>query len=67
LQDEVVVIVVALVERGLQLVAHFVRGLAADVIAFEQDLTASAGAHHAVAEVFEAGTVVACAHENDHR
>jgi len=42
----------ALVERGLQLVAHLGGRLAADVVAFEQDLAASAGTHHAMAEVF---------------
>src|SRR5271166_4420166 len=67
LQDEVVTIAAALVERGLQLIAHLVGGLASDVIAFQQDLAASAGAHHAVAEVFEAGGVVSGAHENNDR
>jgi hypothetical protein len=47
------------------LVAHLFRGLAADVIAFEQDLAASAGAHHAVAEVFEASVGVSRAHEEE--
>jgi hypothetical protein len=48
------------------LVAHFVGGLAADVIAFEQDLAASAGAHHAMTEIFEAGVGAwACADEEE--
>src|SRR5208337_4099156 len=46
------------------MIAHLVGGLAAYVIAFEQDLAASAGAHHAMAKVFEAGAVVSRAHEN---
>jgi len=62
LQDEVVV--VALVERGLQLVAHLGGRLAADVVAFEQDLAASAGTHHAMAEVFEAGVGIAGADQD---
>src|ERR1019366_488620 len=63
LQDEVVV--VALIECGKQLVAHLVGGLAADVIAFEQHLAASAGAHHAMAEVFEARGIVSGSHEEE--
>jgi hypothetical protein len=47
------------------LVAHFVGRFAADVIAFEEDLAASAGAHHAVAEVFEAGVWVSGSHEEE--
>jgi hypothetical protein len=35
------------------------------VIAFEEDLAASAGAHHAVAEVFEAGVWVSGSHEEE--
>jgi hypothetical protein len=66
LQDEVVTITAAFVERGLQLIAHLVGGLAADVVAFQQDLAASAGAHHAMAQIFEARGVVAGAHEEDH-
>jgi hypothetical protein len=53
LEDQV--IVVAFVERGLELIDHFRGGLAADVVAFEEDLSASAGAHHAMAEVAETG------------
>ncbi len=64
LQDEIVVIVAAFVERGLQLVAHLVGVRAADVIAFEQYLAASADAHHSMAEIFEARGIVAGAHEN---
>jgi hypothetical protein len=63
LQNEVVIIIVAFIERGQELVAHFLGGLAADVIAFEQYLAASAGAHHAMAQVFEACGIVAGAHE----
>jgi hypothetical protein len=47
------------------LVAHFVGGLASDVIAFEQYLAASASAHHAMAQVFEARAVFAGAHEEE--
>ena len=63
LEDEVVV--AAFIERGEKLVAHFVRGLAADVVAFEQDLSAAAGAHHAVAEVFESGVGVSGTKEDE--
>jgi hypothetical protein len=49
----------------LEFAAHFLGGLAADVIAFQQDLAASAGAHHAMAEVFEARGIVAGAHEEE--
>jgi hypothetical protein len=35
------------------------------VIAFKQDLATSAGAHHAMAEVFEARGLVAGAHEEE--
>src|SRR5208282_855404 len=65
LQNEVVI--VALIECGLQLIAHFVGGLAAHVIAFEQNLTASAGAHHAMAQVFEASARISRTHEGKHR
>jgi len=36
------------------------------VIAFQQDLAASASAHHAMAQIFEARGIVARAHENNH-
>jgi hypothetical protein len=35
------------------------------VIAFEQYLAASASAHHAMAQVFEAGGIVSGAHEEE--
>jgi hypothetical protein len=35
------------------------------MIAFEEHLAASTGAHHAMAEVFEAGGVVSGAHEEE--
>jgi len=63
LQDEVVV--VAFIDRGHELIAHFVGVGAADVIAFEENLAASAGAHHAVAKVSEAGVWVAGSHEEE--
>ena len=66
LQDQVVIITAAFIDRGLQLVAHFVGVGAADVIAFEQDLTASAGAHHAMTEVFEARIGVSGTHEEEY-
>jgi len=47
------------------LIAHLVGRLAADVIAFQQDLAASAGAHHAMAEVFETRGIVSGAHEKE--
>jgi hypothetical protein len=47
------------------LVAHLVGGLAADVIAFEQHLAASASAHHAMAQVFEARGIVSGSHEEE--
>jgi hypothetical protein len=65
LQDQVVIITAAFIDRGLQLVAHFVGVGAADVIALEKDLAASASAHHAVTEIFEAGIGVSGAHEED--
>jgi hypothetical protein len=37
------------------------------MVAFQQDLSAATGTHHAVAEVFEAGSVVAGAHEQKDR
>ncbi len=55
------------VERGQQFVTHLGGRLTADVIAFQQDLAASAGAHHAMAQVFEACVGIASAHENKHR
>jgi hypothetical protein len=47
------------------LTAHFVGVRAADVIAFEQDLAASARAHHAMAQVFETRGIVSRAHEEE--
>jgi hypothetical protein len=49
------------------LVAHLVGGFATDVIAFEEDLATSAGTHHAMAEIFEAGGVVSGAHKEEYR
>jgi hypothetical protein len=48
------------------LVAHFIGVSAADVIALEQNLAASASAHHAMAKVFEARGRIARAHEDNH-
>jgi hypothetical protein len=59
LQNEIVVIRVAFIERRQKLVAHFFGRLTADVIAFQQDLAASAGAHHAMPQVLEARGIVA--------
>src|SRR5713101_9088429 len=60
LHDEVVI--VAAIQCGQQLIAHLVGRLAPDVIAFEQDLSASANAHHAMTELVAAG-IVAGTHE----
>jgi hypothetical protein len=61
------IVVVALINRRHQLVAHFVGVGAADVIALEKNLAASAGAHHAVAEIFKAGIGVARAQKEKQR
>ena len=65
-QPEATASVPAPVERRDQFVPHLVGRLAPDVIAFQQHLSAAAGAHHAVTKLVEAG-VVARAHENKNR
>ena len=61
LQGEIVV--VAAIECGCEFAAHAVGVLAADVIALEQDLVAAADAHQVMAQVVEAGVVIADAQE----
>jgi hypothetical protein len=61
-REDKVVVVTALHGSG-EFVAHLVGAGAADVIALEQELRTTAGAHHLVADVVEAGFVVAGARE----
>ena len=63
LHDEVVI--VAAIQCRDQLVPHFVGRRTPDVIAFEQDLSASANAHHAMTELVEAGIVAGTQEEKD--
>jgi hypothetical protein len=64
LQSEVIVITA--VDRSNQLGAHPIGVAAADVIALEQDLTATAGAHQAMTEIIESGRIVASASKDPH-
>src|SRR5581483_18051 len=63
LQDQVVV--VALIQTGHEFSPHAVRVGTADVVTLQQDLAAPAHAHHAVPEVVESRSLVACAHEQN--
>src|SRR5882724_1244814 len=63
LQDEIVTL--GAIESRHQLIPHFVGIRATNVIAFEKNLTASARAHHPVAELVETGGVTGAEEEKD--
>ena len=59
------IVVVATIHCGYEFPAHAVGVGAAHVIAFEEDLVASADAHHAMAEIVDAGRFVARAEQGE--
>jgi len=63
LHDQVVA--VGAIEGRNQLVAHFVGIGAANVVAFEKNLTTAAGAHHSVAELVETDIVTGTQEEKN--